>query len=73
MKIRLFGVLWRLDEEQDSAQPDLDLDKLLKEQIRYRGNQEQRQAKKEMVQHLQKTVLDQTQTQIDLHVRGRKQ
>ena len=72
MKIRLFGVLWRLDEEQDSAQPDLDLDKLLKEQIRYRGNQEQRQAKK-MVQHLQKTVLDQTQMQIDLHVRGRNQ
>ena len=34
MKIRLFGVLWRLDEEQDTAQPDLDLDKLLKEQIR---------------------------------------
>ena len=51
----------------------LDLDKLLKEQIRYRGNQEQRQAKKEMVQHLQKTVLDQTQMQIDLHVRGRNQ
>ena len=23
MKIRLFGVLWRLDEEQDTAQPDL--------------------------------------------------
>ena len=63
----------RLEEEQDTAQPDLDLDKLLKEQIRYRGNQEQRQAKKEMVQHLQKTVLDQTQMQIDLHVRGRNQ
>ena len=31
MKIRLFGVLWRLDEEQDTAQLDLDLDKLLKE------------------------------------------
>ena len=44
MKIRLFGVLWRLDEEQDTTQPDLDLDKLLKDQIRYRGNQEQRQA-----------------------------
>ena len=29
MKIRLFGVLWRLDEEQETAQPDLDLDKLL--------------------------------------------
>ena len=53
MKIRLFGVLWRLDEEQDTTQPDLDLDKLLKDQIRYRGNQEQRQAKKEMIQHLQ--------------------
>ena len=50
MKIRLFGVLWRLDEEQDTAQPDLDLDKLLKEQIRYRGNQEQRQAKKDAAQ-----------------------
>ena len=73
MKIRLFGVLWRLDEEQDTTQPDLDLDKLLKDQIRYLGNQEQRQAKKEMIQHLQKTVLDQTQMQIDLHVRGRNQ
>ena len=45
----------------------------LKDQIRYRGNQEQRQAKKEMIQHLQKMVLDQTQMQIDLHVRGRNQ
>ena len=72
MKIRLFGALWRLDEEQDTAH-DLDLDKLLKDQIRYRGNQEQRQAKKEMIQHLQKMVLDQTQMQIDLHVRGRNQ
>jgi hypothetical protein len=73
MKIRLFGALWRLDEDQDTVQPDLDLDKLLKDQIRYRGNQEQRQAKKEMIQHLQKMVLDQTQMQIDLHVRGRNQ
>lgn len=70
MRIRLFGVLWRLEEEQETVPPDLDLDKLLKEQMRYRGNQEQRQAKKEMVQQLQKSVLEQTQRQIDLQVRG---
>jgi hypothetical protein len=69
MKIRLFGVTWRLEEEQETTAADLDLDKLLKDELQFRGNQEQRASKKEMVIRMQRALLEQTQMQIDLKAR----